>query len=203
MQNAGEPTLDAYLFCRYGIVASITLIVILTSIAAITDLPTTDRSTIYIDNDIDHNLTKNVVLDTLMETNSLFYFIDVKDYNCRKNDSLLNYVLLKGHVSTPPLLVQSSRTHFFANELVVRFCPQNSSHRDLYTVSLLFSSGCSEEVTGVCRPLNLPCNITLSDRLPLCNASNKVILEWKAFLEIRKNLTTRIIRIFRSRTKLD
>ena len=196
-------TSDTYVFRRYGVVMSVTLTLILTNIAAFTNYPVNGSSTVYVNKTIDTNLTKENITNTLRShKDSLFYFIDVKDYGCRSNDSLLNYVILKGRLS-PSFRAVTSQPQIFAKDLTVKFCPNLGGANASYSVSFLFSSGCNDDVIEECR-LDSPCYLKLDRHLPLCDLCNEdVTLEWRSFIRIQDTTKrTVVIALFKNQAIL-
>jgi antitoxin component of RelBE/YafQ-DinJ toxin-antitoxin module len=205
MTDIDGATTDTYVFRQYGLVISVTITIILTNIAAFTNFPTELASTVYVNGKIDRDLTKETITDTLRsDRDSSFYFIDVKDYGCRRNDSLLNYVILRGNVS-PSSHSGTLQPRLFAKDLEVKFCQNSTSVDDnSYTVSFLPSSGCNVDAIDECSS-NSSCNIKLDRYLPLrqlCNA--EITLEWRSFLKIQDTArrSSIVISLFQSRAIL-
>jgi len=199
-------TTDKNVFRRYGAVMLITLTLILTNIAAFTNFSAYGASTVYFNRTIDSHLTKERITAALRSEHdeSLFHFIDVKDYNCRRNDSLLNYVILRGHVSPSSPVLTSQPRLLLAKDLTIKFCPNFTHHVNAtYAISFLFSSGCNDDVIEVCR-LDSQCNVKLNRHLPLCQLCNAdITLEWRSFLKIQDAANrTILITLFKSQSIL-
>ena len=202
--NDDDDRLTTGTYHRYGSVLVITSTLILANIAAFTNFTSYEVSTVYVNRDIEGTLTRDKIIDTLQPDERFpLHFIDVKDYGCRKNNSVLNNAVLRGNFCPSESTLTSSPTRIFAEDLTVAFCTNVTGFNPPYLVSMQFSSGCNDDVARTCHA-NSPCKIKVTRYLPLCQlCDSDITLEWHTQLKIRdaKNRTI-VIDLFRSRSIL-